>query len=309
VAARTLVIVNPSSGNGTTGRRWRTLVGRVEGALGKFEVEATRGPRDAERIAREGVRAGVERVIVAGGDGTLNEVVSGLLGAGLAGYAQVGVLPLGTGGDFARSLGLPRDFDAALAVIAAGKTRSIDAGRVEYRGAGDRPAVCHFANVASLGISGLVDRLVNRTTKRFGGTVSFAVGSLKGLALYRSASVTLRVDGEVVHDGPLVLATAANGHSFGGGMRVAPRARLDDGLLDVVVVPDLPKPQLLALLRRGYSGAHLDDPRVGFWQGRELEADAGGAEVLLDVDGEPLGELPARFTVVPSALEVIGGFS
>lgn len=309
MAARTLVIVNPNSGNGATGRRWRALAGRVEAVLGAVEVEATRGPRDAERIAREGVRAGVDRVIVAGGDGTLNEVVTGLLGADLAGYAQIGVLPLGTGGDFARSLGIPRRFDDALAVVAAGKTRSIDAGRIEYRGSEGRPATGHFANVASLGISGLVDRLVNRATKRFGGTFSFAVGTLKAIALYRSSLVTLRVDGELVHDGPLVLATAANGQSFGGGMQVAPRARLDDGLLDVVVVPDLPKPQLLALLRRGYDGSHLADPRVGFWQGREIEAEVRGAEVLLDVDGEPLGALPARFTAIPRALEVIGGFS
>jgi diacylglycerol kinase family enzyme len=165
VAARTLVIVNPHSRNGATGRRWSGLESRLRSALGPLEVEQTRGPRDAERIAREGVRAGIERVVVAGGDGTVNEVASGLLAAGLGGYARLGILPLGTGGDLARGLGIPHEIDAAIEVLAADADRRIDAGKIRYLDAEGKTVTSHFVNVASFGISGLVDQLVNSTAK------------------------------------------------------------------------------------------------------------------------------------------------
>jgi diacylglycerol kinase (ATP) len=300
------VIVNPRSRNGATGRRWKALQAGLRGALGRFDVEHTRAPRDAARIAREGVRAGIERVIVVGGDGTVNEVVNGLLAAELAGYAELGVLPLGTGGDFARSLGIPRGLEGAVALLAQGKLRQIDAGRISYLDAASRKTSAYFANVASLGISGLTDQLVNRATKRFGGRVSFLIGAVKAIARHRSEHVTLRVDGEVVHDAPLVLAAAANGRYFGGGMSIAPEARLDDGLLDVVLIPDLSKRTLLSKLPLIYSGKHLDDPVCSFRRGRVIEAEAAPGSVLLDIDGEALGTLPARVEVVPSALSVIG---
>jgi len=300
------VIVNPRSRNGATGRRWKSLQTGLRSALGPFDVEHTRAPRDAERIAREGVRAGIERVIVAGGDGTVNEVVSGLLAAELGGYAELGLLPLGTGGDFARSLGIPRDLDGAIELLAAGKSRQIDAGRISYLDAASQNASAYFVNVASLGISGLVDQLVNRATKRFGGGVSFLIGTIKAIARHRGQHVTLRVDGEVVHDAPLVLAAAANGRYFGGGMHISPEARLDDGLFDVVLIPDISKREFLSKLPLVYSGKHLDDPTCRFFRGRVIEAEATPGAVLLDVDGEALGALPARMDVVPNALSVIG---
>lgn len=300
------MIVNPQSRNGATGRRWSGLESRLRSALGPLEVEATRGPRDAERIAREGVRAGIERVVVAGGDGTVNEVASGLLAAGLGGYARLGILPVGTGGDLARGLGIPHEIDAAVDMLAADAHRRIDAGRIRYLDTGGKTVTSHFVNVASFGISGLVDQLVNSTTKRLGGTASFLIGTIKALARYRSREVTLRVDGEVVHAGPLVVAAAANGRYFGGGMHVAPEARIDDGLFDVVVVGDVPKRRLLAKLPLLYAGTHLQDPICRFVRGRVIEAEASPGEVLLDVDGEALGSLPARIEMLPGALAVIG---
>jgi YegS/Rv2252/BmrU family lipid kinase len=306
VSARTLVIVNPRSRNGATGRRWKKLEVGVRRALGPLEVEYTLKPRDAERIAREGVRAGVERVVVAGGDGTVSEVVTGLLAADLGDYAQLGVLPLGTGGDFARSLGIPRRMDDAIGILASGFSRRIDAGRITYRDASGREARAYFINVASFGISGLTDQLVNEAPKGLGGAVSFMVGAVRAIARYRGAPVVLRVDGVVAHEGPVSLATAANGSWFGGGMRVAPDARIDDGWLDVVIVPHLPKHRLLAKLPLIYSGKHVSAPEVRALRGRVVEADAEVGSVLLDVDGEAMGSLPARLEVLPAAIEVVG---
>jgi YegS/Rv2252/BmrU family lipid kinase len=304
--ARTLVIANPGSRSGATRRDLPKLEPRLREALGPFEVAWTRGSRDAERIAREAVRAGVERLIVAGGDGTTSEVVTGLLAADLGAYAELAILPLGTGGDLLRTLGLPRDLDLALARIAEGTVTRLDAGRVRFHDAQGRPRTCYFANVASFGVSGLVTELVNRATKALGGRVSFLLGTLRGIVRYRPVPVTIRVDGRSVHEGPLVLATAANGRFFGSGMQVAPAARPDDGLLDVVVVPGISKPRLLRELPRIYRGTHIGVGGVSHHRGARVEADAEPGTVWFEADGEPLGTLPLTVEVVPAALRVLG---
>jgi YegS/Rv2252/BmrU family lipid kinase len=269
-------------------------------------VEYTRGPRDAERIAREAVRAGTERLVVAGGDGTLSEVANGLLAADLGGYAAIGLLPLGTGGDFARTLGIPRDLDGAIGCLAAGKVRRLDAGRVSYRDDSGRPATAYCLNVASAGVSALIVDIVNRTTKLYGGKASFLAGTVRGIARYRSEPVSVRIDGSVVSDGRLILVAAANGRYFGGGMKVAPRARPDDGLLDIVIVSGLGKGRLLAKLSKIYRGTHLDDPAVAYHRGRVLELEGPPAAARIEVDGEARGSLPARVEILPDALSVLG---
>lgn len=307
--APTLVIVNPQSRGGATGRRLRGVESKLRAALGPLEVEQTRGPRDAERIAREAVRAGVETLVVAGGDGTASEVVTGILAAGLGGRAKIALLPLGTGGDLVRALGVPRDLDAALARVVAGKERVVDAGRASFRGRDGREATTFFLNVASAGVSGLVCELVNRTPKSLGGTASFLIGTLRAIARHAPQPVTVCVDGETVHEGPLTLLAAANGRYFGGGMHVAPRARPDDGLLDVVWIGGLPKRRLLKRLPLLYAGRHLDAPEVRFRPGRrvELEPASGAASpVWIELDGEPLGTLPACFEIVPRAVTLLG---
>jgi YegS/Rv2252/BmrU family lipid kinase len=306
VPARTLVVVNPRSRHGTAGRRLAALEPQLRAGLGSdFELERTRGPRDAERIAREGVRAGVERVVVVGGDGTMSEVVTGLLAAGLGGQAQIGLLPFGTGGDLPRTLGVPRDPEAAIARLREGRSRRLDAGRVRYRDRAGREATSFFLNIASLGLSGLVTELVNGAPKALGGTLSFLIGTVRAIARWQSPEVVLRVDGALVHEGALDLAAAANGRYFGGGMQVAPRAEPDDGLLDVIVVPRLSKARLLRNLPLIYRGSHLDRPEVRFARGRCVEADAVPGTVWIELDGEPLGTLPAEIEILPGAVEFV----
>ena len=309
MALRTLVIANPASRGGATRRRFERMLPRVREVLGACEVEWTRGPRDAERIAREGVRAGVERVVVAGGDGTMSEVVTGILAADLGRYAELALLPLGTGGDLRRTLGVPADPEAALAAIARGVRTPLDAGRASYRDREGRDASVFFVNIASLGISGLTTELVNRAPKALGGRLSFLLGTLRSIVSYHADAhpVELRLDGETIHRGPLVLAAAANGRYFGGGMQVAPRARPDDGLLDAIVVPGFSKPRLLLELPRIYRGTHLGVPGVIGLRGRVLEAEPLGEPPWVEIDGEPLGRLPARFEVLPGALTLVGG--
>jgi len=311
VPADCLVILNPQSGGGSAERRFAPLEGRLRDLLGPCELERSAGPRDAERLAREAVRAGVRRIVVAGGDGTLGEAVSGMLAAGPVGDVQLGLLPLGTGLDFARSCGIPRDPARALELLASGKPRPVDAGRIVLRDASGRERRLGFLNVASFGVSGLVVDLVNRGPKlpgssMLGARLSFLVGTLRALLRFRCRPVKLRVDGKLVFEGPLALCAVANGGWFGGGMHVAPEARLDDGLLEVIVVREMSTAGLVARLPKLYAGSHLGDSAVVSFRGRVVEAEAAPGEIPVEVDGDPLGLLPARVEVVPGALSFLG---
>ena len=302
---RTLVIANPRGAGGATGRRWTRIEERLRAALGSIEVVHTRAPRDAERLAREGVRAGVERVVVAGGDGTLSEVVTGLLAADLAGYAEIGVLPLGTATDFARSLGVPRALDRAIDCLVAGRVRPVDASRVTYRSVRGDEQISYCVNVASFGASALACQMLSRR-RLFGARASFLFGALRAILRCRNAHVRIRVDGTLVHDAPLTFAASANGRCFGAGMRLAPDARLDDGLFDVVIVSGLSVARRLIMLPGIYRGAHLAHAATALHRGAVVEASATSDAVLLELDGELRGTLPARFELLPGALSMIG---
>jgi diacylglycerol kinase (ATP) len=306
MSARTLVIANSKSRSRAIARRFASLEAKLRSALGPLDVEWTRAPRDAERIAREGVRSGIERVIVAGGDGTLNEVVTGLLSAQLGDYAAIGLLPLGTASDFSRGLGQRPGVDAAIERLAAGKTSRVDAGRVTYRSDEGREATGYFANIASFGLSSVVGDLVNRSSKVLGGRMSYMIGTVRGVARYRSDPVSISVDGALVFDGSLSVAAVANGPYFGGGMRIAPNARIDDGVFDWVIVPGMSRFSLLRKFPTLYSGSHIRDPKILQGRGRVIEASGSAGPIRLDVDGESLGVLPARFELIPSAITVFG---
>ena len=182
----------------------------------------------------------------------------------------------------------------------------MDAGRVTYRSLQGEERTSYYVNAASFGASGLACQLVNRGSKRFGGALSFLFGALQAILRYRHAPVTIHVDGVLVHDAPLTFAAGANGRFFGGGMQLAPSARLDDGLLDVVIVSGLSVAGRLAKLPGIYRGTHLADAATALYRGALVEAAAVAGTVPLELDGEPLGTLPARFELLPGALSIIG---
>jgi diacylglycerol kinase (ATP) len=319
VSRSTLVIVNPQSRGGATGREWPALEGRLRAALGELEIVHTKAPRDAEEIAAEAQRRGVARLLVAGGDGTVSEVVSGVLSERAQGTSsgsrpetlpergpQIGWLPLGTGGDLARMLDLEGGVPAALERLTVGATRRVDAGRIRYLARdGSRPTK-YFLNIASFGISGLVDEYVREAPRGLGGSFAFLIASLRAFTHYDPVSVRISVDGELTFEGPVSLVALANGPCFGGGMRVAPGASPDDGALEVVIIGGMSKLALLANLPSVYRGKHLAHPKVCHFRGAQIEADARPGEVWLDIDGEPLGSLPASIEVLPSAITLFG---
>jgi len=301
-----LLIVNPRSAGGRVGKRWSAIESTLRGALGDFEHRHTEAPGHATVLCREAVERGVRDLVVLGGDGTLSEALSGLFRDGRPIDAEVtlGLLPCGTGGDFRRTVEMPADLSQAARRIARSQPRRIDIGRIRYARDDGTDAERYFANIASFGIGGLVDRIVNRSSKALGGRVAFMVGTVRALSRYKNQRVRLALDDGEPSEVVVNNVAVCNGKYFGGGMKIAPDARLDDGLFDVVVLGDLSLKDFVWSGRHLYRGTHLDLAEVRFARAARVRAEPAhpGDEVLLDVDGEQAGRLPATFDILPGAL-------
>jgi len=300
------VIVNPQSGGGRGAKRWPALEERLRREVDLRSVAFTQAPRDAGRLACELVDSGCQRIVVAGGDGTCGEVVDGLIAGGFAEKCALALLPLGSGGDFARHLGL-RSFDAAFDVFHNGVEHHVDAGCYRASDEHGRDQRRFFANEASFGLSADVVACVKSSTKALGGTAAFGIGALRAIAKFHTRPMRIEVDGDLLCEGPMCLVACANGAYFGGGMKIAPEARCDDGLFEVVVGGDLSKPALLSLFSQIYSGAHVAHPKVTVARGKAMRltplADLGDAKI--ESDGELGHAIPAEFEVMPRALRVL----
>lgn len=308
VMPRTVLVVNPRSQGGRLGKRWRDIADTIGRAF-PFDEAVTQAPGDATRLTREALRGGAERVVAIGGDGTINEVVNGFFderGAAIAPEASFAVIPFGTGGDFRRTVQLPTELADAARVIAANHRHKIDLGRLEFTTAGGGRALRMFANIASFGVSGVVDRLVNESGKKLG-RLSFAVATARATWSYRNQRVQLVFDGADRVEATINTVAVANGRYFGGAMLVAPHAELDDGQFDVIALGDFGFADLLKSGRRLYKGTHLGMDKVTARRARVVEAEPidPGAVIELDVDGENPGRLPARFELLPSALWLV----
>ena len=300
----TVVIVNPQSRSGATGRRLPALRRVLDHYVPDHTVVVTEGCGHARLIAADYARRGVARLVVAGGDGTVQEVASGVLDAGGGATVPLAVLPMGTGCDLARSLGISDDFERAVKNLAGGRTRCIDAGRMTCQG-DDGPVSSYFLNLVSWGLSGWsVQQLQLRGKDRPRHAFSYLAVALAGIIRVRPGSVAIHVDGEVVHDGPLTLATAANGSFFGSGLAIAPNAILDDGALDVVIVPGMPRLHLFGLLLHLKRRRHIGRRGVRCVRGRRIEV--RGDAVRVEADGESLGTLPLTIEVLPAAITLTG---
>lgn len=282
-------IVNPSAGRGRAGRLWKAIEPEARALGHSLSVYYTTGPGDATRLAAEAAGDGAERVVALGGDGTLYETVNGLVGTA----ASFGVVPGGTGNDFCKPLRIPKDPVQALAVALGSQIKTIDLGR-----AWDR----YFLNSAGIGFDAAVCKETNALPKYFGGTVPYLFGVTKVLLRFRPLPVTIDVDGRRVTT-PVTLIAVANGQYYGGGMKIAPDAQLDDGLLDVVVATDLSTPELLAAVPRLYSGTHLKLPKVSATRGRRVTV-TSEHPLPVHLDGEVAGTLPVTLEILPGALRV-----
>jgi len=299
--------VNPASGGGRTGRHFDRIARAVKAAHGDFRAVFTTRRGEAVDIARDAARDGERMVVAVGGDGTASEVVDGLTGAGGAVEPEVlfGCIPHGTGGDLRRSLGWSGTPEEAARTLAVGITVTCDVGLVEYAAHDGSTQRRHFVNVSSFGVSGRVVRELARGGRLGGGKLTYTLASAKALLGYRDQPVRWRVDGGEWAEERITALAVCNGRYFGAGMMVAPTARMDDGWLDVTVWKGLGFADFLTKRRMLYDGTHVKLPNTRCLRARVVEAEPmEGAEVLLDVDGEQPGRLPARWTLLPGALRV-----
>ncbi len=305
--ARVACVVNPQSANGRTGKRWPAIAQALGAHLGEPRAYLTEGPRHATELARRALEEGAELVISVGGDGTNNEVLNGLFADGKPvnpGVAMA-VIPGGTGGDFARLLKIPKDPTAAARRLAESKPRVIDVGRLSCTDHGGQVVSHMFLNIASFGLGGEVDARVNRTTKIFGGLVSFLYATTVSMFTYKNRPVRLRVDDILDEERVIQQVSAANGQYFGGGMWAAPDAVLDDGLFDIVISGDVTIGEMLRSGRDIYKGTHLRHPKTQVLRGRRLTA-TSEETTLVDMDGEQPGRLPITMEVLPRVLPFLG---
>lgn len=301
-----LLIVNPCSANGATGRRWQRIEQRLRAILPEFDAVFTERPGDGTRLAASAA-AEYEVVTAVGGDGTINEVVNGLIGEdGAPRAAALGIIPRGTGSDLVRSLGIPHSLDAAAAVLARRQQRAVDIGRARVCGLDGAPVTRYFINEAELGMGAAVSDTVNRSSKRLGGAVSFFWAILVTVLRYRDRTVSFSIDGGPAEVVLLNNAWIASGAYSGGGIASAPQAKLDDGLLDLVRIGHAGLAGRLRALAGLRSGAFVRLPHVSYRQVRCVSAVAE-ATVPVEVDGDLIGTLPASFDLLPVRLPVISG--
>jgi diacylglycerol kinase (ATP) len=295
-------LVNPASANGSTRRQWPEIAHRAAAAGLEGETLFSEGPGGIVRLAERAAGSGARLLVVVGGDGTVNEAVNGLLGAGAGKEVELAMIPRGTGTDFVRTFGIPGKLDDALAVIRDGHPREIDAGRVSYRAWDGSTAAGYFANIASAGMSGAVAKRANSTSKALGGKASFLWATLAVFAGWKNSEVTVAVDGEE-RRGRMLDVIVANCEWLGGGMHMTPAAKPDDGLFDVLLIGDITKADLVRTLPKIYRGTHLPHPKAEELSGKRVHVDAA-TPLPIELDGEQPGTTPATFEIVPRALRI-----
>jgi diacylglycerol kinase (ATP) len=293
-----LVVVNPTAGGGRAGRLVTWLSERLA-ARSDARLEITRRPGDAQLLAARHA-AEHDRVVAVGGDGTVQEVLNGLCDAGASRTASgsMGVVPVGTGNDLARSLRLPRDAAEAWTVALGPTLRRIDVARAESDDGRSR----WFASAGGIGFDAQVAVAMARRTGWQRGTAAYLLTTIAELRRFSNRVVHLTVDGERLERRVLFVAIA-NGEYYGGGMRIAPGATVDDGRLDLCIVGDVSRLDALRQLANLYRGTHVRHPKVELRRARQVRIESDAA-TRTHLDGEPFGDLPLRVTVHPTAAEV-----
>lgn len=305
---KTAVIVNRMAHKGGAARRWPAIRAELEKRLGPVEPSFTTAPGHATALARAALADGVRRFVAVGGDGTVNETLNGLLDSSGTLSAPDAVLcpvPAGTANELCRALG--HLAHPALAYDSAGGTRrqAIDLLRVRCTGLDGRPFERFGYLIVSLGAAAAISHRASqsRWAKKFGEIAYLLMTPIVTLG-YRNREVAVTVDGVDTGCRRLFTALVANTENGGGGMRLAPGAAFDDGVLDLVELGDASKlAVLLGILPKTYSGGHIHHPLVRTRRGKSFRFEAD-ADTLVDLDGETVGRLPLEVMVLPQAFFV-----
>jgi YegS/Rv2252/BmrU family lipid kinase len=308
-----LVIINPESAGGATREAWPGIASEIATHFGAFTPKFTSHPGEGIEIAANAARKGSKLIIACGGDGTISEVANGILASGSD--AELGILPSGTGGDFRKTIGIPARPGDAARILRDGRTRRIDVGRVTFLKDDGEHESRYFLGVASFGMSADViarvksggpEWLPAKAPRWLNGRVSFGLAMIRAAVRTPASRVIVQLDDEPARQMTVANLCIANARYFGGGMKIAPNAKLADGKFDVISIGDLGAPRILANAPRLYLGVHLGMSEVGHTLAKKLSARPLYKDQIIEfeVDGELPGHLPATFQILPKALSV-----
>jgi YegS/Rv2252/BmrU family lipid kinase len=295
------VIVNPHAGRRRVGEEIPELERTLRARDLAYTLVRTEGPGDATRHAREALEAGSRFVVAVGGDGTVHEVVNGMIvdDRSVVQGAVLGVVAAGSGCDFVRTFGLPGDATRACLHLTGDNTYPLDVGKVTYTDGNGERRIRYFPNVAEAGLGAAVAARAERLPTRLGQSKYF-LGFWLTLPRYRIAQVHVQADAKT-YEGPALMVIVGNCQYYGGGMKVSPRSFPGDGVLDVLIYKG-PKTDSFTLLPKVYRGEHIPHPHIEELRvKRSLLIDAD-RPLPIEADGEVLGSTPATFEVLPQAI-------
>ncbi len=295
------LIVNPVAGAGKSARQWPTILDYLQCNSFDFDSAVTDAPGHATDLARSAARKGYELIVSVGGDGTVNEIVNGLYHSECMKHVMLGILNTGTASDYIRTLGIPRTFKDACQCLIKPRKFTVDIGVVEWNKDNSLTKRI-FVNFAGLGFDAEIVKATTQKYKVMGKTSSYLLGLFTTLAAYKNREATIIVGGKT-EDRKICTIIMGIGKCGGGGMLTTPDADLCDGLFDVLIIGDLDKPDLLRSLPMIYKGTHLSHPKVDLLRAGEVEV-CPVVKMPIQADGELVGESPAKFRILPSALNI-----
>ncbi|MCO5256161.1 MAG: diacylglycerol kinase family lipid kinase [Lentimicrobium sp.] len=301
------VIVNPNAGRRKGEKDWLEIARLMNEAGIRFTNVFTEHPNHAVRIARKHIEAGFRKIIVVGGDGTLNEVVNGIYTQKRLPPAEItlAMIPVGTGNDWGRSFNIPLDYKGAIDVIARENTRLQDVGKVTYHSK-DLQKQRHFINMAGLGFDAMVAKRTNKVKQEGkSGPFSYLISLFTSLISYKATYARVKVDGQELKAGVFTMSVAICRFN-GGGMMQAPNAIPDDGLFDVTVITRVSRLLVIRSVKKLYDGSFLKLPQVKTFRGAKVEIESD-QPMYLETDGESLGHTPMNFEVIPLGITVVAG--
>lgn len=310
--SKPLIIVNPFSASGATGRAWPGIASDLAAQVGGYAVEFTTHAGDANKLAAAAAERGVELIVACGGDGTINEVANGILGSGKD--SELGIIPSGTGGDFRRTLGISTRTNDAAAILRDGKTVRIDVGRATFVDHARVNVSRHFLGMASFGLSGDVISRAKRERSPWmpslnsgaGNKIAYARAAFEAVLAQTAVEALVQIDEGRERRLRLTNLCIANARYFGGGMKIAPDAKLNDGRFDVVTIGDIGAARIFTNAHKLFMGTHLSIDDVHHTLGQIVTARPvdRGTPIAVELDGELPGHLPAKFEIIPRALRI-----
>ena len=304
-----LVIINPNAGRRRGMRDWSQIAGWLNHYKLNYFPVFTEYPRHAIELTADFIEKGYTRIIVVGGDGTMNEVVNGVFRQQRFKTTEIslGMITVGTGNDWGRMFGIPKDYREAIQVLLENKTFIQDAGMVEYKrnGASENR---YFVNIAGLGFDAEVVRKTNRLKEKGkGGPLLYLINIFSSLVNYKFVNAVISVDGTDMENEILSMNVGICKYN-GGGMLSVPGAIPDDGLFDLTVINRMSRPDIIFSLRRLYDGTINKHPKVNSFTGKSIKVESDD-RIMLETDGESLGHTPLEFSIIPRSVKIITGFS